>query len=326
MRAYHRAAIGPASDPPLPPPAPRVHASPTAPPPAGPPSRRWLWRVLAPAARAFDRADAWWERPSTQRAVGVLLVLAFLAALLAAELARRGVLPASLGVPRSHFLAVDVAFTLLLGIELVGLVFALGRSVAGSVGKQLELLALILLRKAFLEVSHVGEPVLWADAAPRVPGALADMGGALLVFVLAELFGRVQRHRAIAEGDDQAAFVAAKKLVALGLLVALAAEGVDAGLRVARGEPGAFFEVCFTVLIFSDVLLVLLSLAASADHRVVFRNSGFAAATVMMRLALTAPRYVNVLLAAGAAVYALLVSVAYERARPAVVAAGPADV
>jgi hypothetical protein len=28
------------------------------------------------------------------------------------------------------------------------------------------------------------------------------------------------------------------------------------------------------VLIFSDVLLVLLSLAASADHRVVFRNSG----------------------------------------------------
>jgi hypothetical protein len=264
--------------------------------------------------------DAWWNRPGTQRGGGLLLVLAFLAALVAAELSRRGVLPAVAGVPRSHFFAVDVAFTLLLGLELVGLVLAIGQSVAASVGKQLELLALILLRKAFLEVAHVGEPVAWADAAPRVPGALADMGGALLVFVLAELFARVQRHRAIAGGDDQAAFVAAKKLVALGLLAALAAGAAAALLRTARGQPAAFFEVCFTVLIFSDVLLVLLSLAASADHRVVFRNSGFAAATVMIRLALTAPRYVNVLLAAGAAAYALLVSVAYERARPG---AGP---
>lgn len=294
-----------------------MHAPPpAAPAAAGTPTRRALRRLLAPPARAFDRADAWWDRPGTQRAGGVLLVLAFLAALLAAELSRRGVLPGAAGVPRTHFFAVDVAFTLLLALELVGLVLAIGQSVAASVGKQLELLALILLRKAFLEVAHLGEPVAWADAAPRVPGALADMAGALLVFVLAELFARVQQHRAIAEGDDQAVYVAAKKLVALGLLAALTAGGAAALLRTARGEPAAFFEVCFTVLIFSDVLLVLLSLAASADHRVVFRNSGFAAATVMMRLALTAPPYVNVLLAAGAAAYALLVSVAYERARP----------
>lgn len=294
-----------------------MHApSPATPADPGPPTRRVLRRLLAPPARAFDRADAWWDRPGTQRAGGVLLVFAFLGALLAAELSRRGVLPRAAGVPRTHFVAVDVAFTLLLALELVGLVLAIGRSVAASVGKQLELLALILLRKAFLEVAHLSEPVAWADAAPRVPSALADMAGALLVFVLAELFARVQRHRAIAEGDDQTAFVAAKKVVALGLLAAFAVGATAALLAAAQGEPAAFFEVCFTVLIFSDVLLVLLSLAASADHRVVFRNSGFAAATVMMRLALTAPRYVNVLLAAGAAAYALLVSMVYERAWP----------
>ncbi len=300
------------------PPDPSAHAPPPAAPARG--GRRGLvWRILAPPARLFDRVNAWWERPATQRAAGVLLVAAFVAALAAAELARRGVLPGgpSLGGVRrhSHFWAVGVAFTLLLALELVALVLALGRSVSASVGKQLELLALILLRKAFLEVAQMGEPVAWADAAPRVPGAMADMAGALLVFVLAELFARVQRHRAIAAGDDQAAFVAAKKLVALALLASLAAGAAAAAREVARGAEPAFFEVCFTVLIFSDVLLVLLSLAASADHRVVFRNSGFAAATLMMRLALTAPRFVNVLLAAGAALYALLVSVVYERAR-----------
>lgn len=305
-------------------------------PPAAPPvslsaaperrgGRRLLWALVGPPARLFDRVNGWWERPDTQRAGGLTLVAAFLLALGAAELSRRGLLPTALPagvVPQSHFWAVGVAFTLLLGLELVALVLALGRSISASVGKQIEVLALILLRKAFLELSEVGEPVAWADAAPRVPGALADMAGALLVFVLAELFARAQRHRAIAAGDDQAAFVAAKKLVALILLTAFAVGALGAAVRTARGGHVAFFEVCFTVLIFGDVLLVLLSLAASADHRVVFRNSGFAAATVMMRLALTAPRFVNVLLAAGAALYALLVSVVYERARSGAEARG----
>lgn len=308
------------------PPAPPPFAPPGAPvsgsPPSGsPPSggrRQLLWRVIGPPAATFDRVNGWWDRPSTQRGAGVVLVLAFVLALAVAELVRRGLLVDSgAGDIRrhSHFWAVGVAFTLLLALELVALVLALGRSVSASVGKQLELLALILLRKAFLEVAQMGEPVAWADAAPRVPGAMADMTGALLVFVLAELFVRVQRHRAIAAGDDQAAFVAAKKLVALALLAGLAGGALVVLVELLRGRDPAFFEVCFTVLIFSDVLLVLLSLAASADHRVVFRNSGFAAATVMMRLALTAPRFVNVLLATGAALYAVLVSVVYERAR-----------
>ncbi len=297
--------------------------------PSQPRTRRLLWRALAPPARLFDAVERAWERPITQHALGLGLVAAFLAALVAVEAGRRGWLPAAAEarVPRSHFWAVDVAFTLLLVLELVTLVLALARSVAASVGKQFELLALILLREAILEVAHVGEPIAWRSAATHVPIALVDMAGALAVFVLAEVYAHVQRHRAIASGDDQAAFVAAKKFVALGLLAALCVGAADAAAHLPGAEQSGFFEVCFTVLIFSDVLLVLLALAASADHRVVFRNSGYAAATVMIRLALTAPPYVNVGIAVGAAAYAVLVSIAYERARTApllgVVALGP---
>ncbi|HEY0780454.1 MAG TPA: hypothetical protein VGD56_21035 [Gemmatirosa sp.] len=306
--------------------------SPGAPPASGPviagtaeaaESQRWtrrlLWRAVGPPARLFDAIERGWERPRTQHALGVGLVVAFLAALVVVELARRGWLPGDTAarLPHSHFWAVDVAFTLLLVLELVALVLALARSVAESVAKQFELLALILLRKAILEVAHVGEPIAWRGAAAHVPVALADMAGALAVFALAEVHAHVQRHRAIANGDDQAAFIAAKKVVALGLLAALCMGAVDAAAMLSGAEQPTFFEVCFTVLIFSDVLLVLLSLAASADYRVVFRNSGYAAATVMIRLALTAPPYLNVGIAVAAAAYAVLVSVAYERARAA---------
>jgi hypothetical protein len=276
-------------------------------------------RIVDALARAFDALERRWEAPATQRGAGKALVAAFVLSLAVIELGRRGWLPAGAAarVPRSHFAAVVVAFTALLLLELVALVFALARSVADSVGKQFELLSLILVRKAFLEISGFDEPVTWASAAPAVPHVLADLTGALAVFVLVGLYDRVQRHRAIAVGQDQAAFVAGKKVVALALLLALALWLAVAGWRLlALGAPTRFLEVFFTVLIFSDILLVLLSLTYSADYRVVFRNSGFAAATVMIRLALTAPPYLNALLGAGAAAFALLLSIAYERLTP----------
>jgi hypothetical protein len=281
--------------------------------------RRPVRTSLRGAVRLFDRLEVWWESARTQRGVGALVVLAFVGALVAIELARRGWLPAPVAarLPRSHFGAVVLAFNGLLVLELIALVFALARSVADSVGKQFELLSLILLRKAFVELSTFGEPVEWALASRALPHVLADMVGALLVFVLVALYYRVQRHRAIAVGDDQTAFVAGKKVVALLLLLAFALGAADAVWRTAAlGEATRFFEVYFTVLIFSDILLVLLSLMYSADYRVVFRNSGFAASTVMIRLALTAPPFVNAALGAGAAAFALALSVAYERFGP----------
>ena len=299
---------------PTPPPAARTPRSDTP-----PRTRRLLWRVLGPPARAFDAVERAWERPGTQHALGIVLVVAFLAALLLIELARRGWLPTEVGahLPTSHFWAVDVAFTLLLVIELVALVLALAQSVGASVTKQFSLLALILLRKAILEIAHVGEPIRWEGAAAHVPVALADMVGALAVFVLAEAHTRAQRHRAMSSGDDQDAFIASKKAVALALLVSLCIGAINAALHLPDTGQPTFFEVCFTVLVFTDVLLVLLSLAASADHRVVFRNSAYAASTLMIRLALTAPPYLNAAIAVGAAAYVVFVSMAYERARVA---------
>jgi hypothetical protein len=249
----------------------------------------------------------------------VLIVVAFLGALVAIELGRRGWLPAGLParLPRSHYGAVVLAFNGLLVLELVALVFALAGSVASSVGKQFELLSLILLRKAFLELSTFGEPVEWSLAARTLPHVLADLAGALVVFVLVALYYRVLRHRAIAVGDDQAAFVAGKKVVALLLLAAFVLGAADSAWRgLVLGQETRFFEVFFTILIFSDILLVLLSLTYSADYRVVFRNSGFAASTMMIRLALTAPPFVNAALGAGAAAFALVLALAYERLGP----------
>ncbi len=292
-------------------------APPTSAPAAatGGPSWGPVRTVVRLVCRVFDALEARWEAPATQRALGAALVAAFLAAVVAIELQRRGLLPAELPVrlPASHFGAVGIVFTLLLLVEVLGLVFALARSVADAVGKQFELLSLILLRKAFLEVAGFGEPIEWAVVERSVLPIVVDLGGALAVFVLTGAYYRVQRHVSITAGaEDQQRFVSAKKVIAVALLVTFVVTGVHASLAALGGGHPNFFETFYTVLIFSDILIVLVSLAFTTEYRVVFRNSGFAAATVLVRLSLTAPPYYNVLLAVGAAAFILALSLVYN--------------
>ena len=285
-------------------------------------------RALRRSAKVFDRLERAWEGAAVQRSLGTGLVAAFLASIAVIELNRLGWLPQPLAgrLPANHLAAIYVAFTLLLLIEVVGLVFALSRSVADSVGKQFELLSLILLRKAFLEVAHFPEPVVWEEVAPAVPRVAADVGGALLIFVVLGFYYRSQRHLPITTGmDDRSSFVAVKKALALGLLAVLALLGAHDGWRfVAMGQKERFFETFYTLLIFTDVLIVLVSLRYSSHYRVVFRYSGFAAATVLIRLALTAPPYVNAAIGFGAALFALGLTLAYNAFAP--VLGEPAEV
>ena len=284
------------------------------PPPAPAASARG---ALGATARAFDRLDAAWESAASRRRTADLLVVLFVAALAAVELRRWGLLPAGASalVPESHFAAIGAAFTALLLVETVGIVLALADSVAGSVGKQLELFSLILIRDAFKALGELGEPVVWATAQAPVLEALADGAGAAAIFAGVVLFDRLQRHRLITSGgSEQARFVMAKKAVALALLAVIAVCGVDDLRRYATGaDPYPFFDRVFTALIFADVLLVLVSLRYSSTYAVVFRNAGFALATVVLRIALLAPAVPGVLLGIGATAFLLSIAWLYNR-------------
>ena len=274
--------------------------------------------LLTLARRAFDRLDAAWESPAARRGTADALVVLFAGTLVAVEANRRGLLPAGLGglVPRSHFAAIGAAFTALLLVETIGLVLALADSVAGSVGKQFELFSLILLRDAFKAIGGLGEPVEWATAEASVRVALADGAGALVVFAGVVLYDRLQRHRLITVGGgDQQRFVTAKKAIALALLAAIAVAGLDDARRYLTGaDPYPFFDRVFTALIFADVLLVLVSLRYTSTYAVVFRNAGFALATVVLRLALVAPGLPGVALGIGATAFLLALAWLYNRA------------
>jgi hypothetical protein len=266
--------------------------------------------------RIFDDLEARWESDSGRRSTANLLIFVFLATLVVIELKRQGLLPAVLAelVPSSHFAAVSLAFTFFLIIEIIGLVFALAQSVANAAGKQFEIFSLILLREAFKEFAYFGEPIVWDEIREPVLHMLADAGGALVIFVLIGFYYRAQLHRPITAGAaEQTRFVTAKKAIALLLLAAFVFIGVNDLWRLVTNQPVyPFFKTFYTVLIFSDVLIVLISLRYTATYHVVFRNSGFALATVILRIALAAPVYINVLLGIAASGFILGLTYAYN--------------
>jgi hypothetical protein len=278
-------------------------------------------RWLRSCAVVFDRLRMGWLSASTQRRLASMLVVVFLVGLVVVEARRRGWLPEELAsrLSSSHFQALHAAFTVLLLIEVITLVFSLARSVARATGMQLEIVSLILLRQSFKELSDLPEPVVWEQASEVVHRILSDAVGALLIFILLGVYYRLQRHPPITGvPEERQSFVATKKIIALVLLVCLVVIGVHSAWITITGEGEAqFFEAFYTLLIFADVLLVLISLRYNTAYHVVFRYFGFAVATVLIRIALTAPRVWDAGLALIAMLLALALTWAYNRAAAA---------
>lgn len=263
----------------------------------------------------YDRVEALWSGHGTQRVVADLLVLLFVAALAFIELNRRGVLPRGLALhlPQQHFHAIGFVFTCLLFFEVMGLLFSLAASTSDSVGKQIEVFSIILLRHSFNEFGGLDEPLRWHQLSTAVMRIIEDGLGALFIFVVLVGYYRVQQHRPItSDAGERNQFIAAKKKLALALLLAFASLAAHAAWASAHGAETNFFDTFFTLLIFSDVLLVLVALRYTSGYRMVFRNSGFALVTVVLRIALTAPPLFSAALGIGAAAYAVALTLAFN--------------
>ena len=278
------------------------------------------------SVRLYDWIDHYRKDHAIRRALTTVLIVVFLGTLAAIELKRGGWLPEGLAglVSGSHFVAIGVVFYLLVLAEIIGMIFGLADSVALSVGKQVEILSLILLRQSFEILAEFDEPIRWdvlLGTRPdgRLVALIVDAVVALLIFVLVGYYYRIQHEQPISEDSrDQEGFIRSKKVVALLLMAGLAvvtARGAVDYFKVG-GKSSLFFEEVFSLLIFSDVLIVLIALRYSVAYRVVFRNSAFALSTVLMRLALTAPAPYNAALGVTAALYAIGLTLAYNEFAP----------
>jgi len=260
----------------------------------------------------FDPLQTIYEHEKVHRKISVLLVFLFLASLATIELKRQGLLPQDLAalVPGNHFYAVHAAFTVILVLEVISLIFVLPCSFSRSLGKQFEILSLILIRNAFKELSYFAEPLGYEGNIDKIMHILASGFGALLIFALLGLYYKIQRR---SEDDsrhmDLYSFVASKKAISLLLLGSFISMGSYSVYQSLMGiEHSDFIHSFYTQLILTDILIVLVSQCFHPSAKMMFRNSGYALSTLMIRIALVAPVYYNVVLGAAAMIFAILLT------------------
>ena len=200
-----------------------------------------------------------------------------------------------IGLPESLFShplqTLYTPFSVILIAEVYLLVYYLPTSFARSLGKQVEIVALIEIRSVFKDLDTTSN---WPWEAVFFPHMLAALVlGAMLVL----FYHLLPRRQARIEESELQSFIGFKTALA-GLLalvfVALSVHALGAWVWELTHSPGSmhsdlnhiFYNEFFTALILADVLLLVVSFRYLDDFGLVLRNSGFVVATVLLRRAL----------------------------------------
>lgn len=263
---------------------------------------------------AFDYLHKRWESESTNKAISNIVIVFFTLGLLVVLLAYLGI--HIFEKPVSAFFAIELAFNALLVFEVIGLIFLIPYSVADSVGKQFEIISLLLLRDAFKEFGHNLDDFHW-DAAfiQEFAPIVSDAFGAILLFLITGLFYRSQRHAKITRSyEEQQRFIKIKKLISVYLTITFIGLGIYEIIGAYQlNQAVNSLKLFYNLLIFSDIFILLFSLRYSTKYLNLFRYSSFALATVFLRLTLSAPAYFNVILAVTVGLMVLLVTYIYNK-------------
>ena len=217
--------------------------------------------------------------------------------------------------------AIYTPFSVLLVFETYLLVYYLRRSTTIYVAKQYEIIVLILIRGVFKDLTHLelGRNFRWN---PGNTELIWDLLCVLVIYVCVLLFYRISGYVTDQEFPNQPEalnlrrFVYSKNILAFILFVVLA--GLAATTLFTWLQTGSalespvsdlnsvFFDQFYTVLIISDVFILLLSLLYSDDFPTIIRNSSFVISTILLKLSFTAESGVAQLLIVGGVSFGLV--------------------
>ena len=220
--------------------------------------------------------------------------------------------------------AIYTPFSFILVYEVYLLVFYLPNSTTIYIGKQYEIITLIIIRRTFKDLSllkfnpqnyYCKENLLFA----------LDLLTTILLFYLIFVFYRLDKNHKIANTSTHPSikikkFIDFKKLTAILLIpifVVLSfysfghwiyeSFNVTEIVKNIKDINKIFFEEFFTILILVEVLLLLISFFLSDKFNKVIRNSGFIISTILIKLSFATEGYLNPIIILIAVVFGVLI-------------------
>lgn len=218
--------------------------------------------------------------------------------------------------------ALYTPFSFILIYEAYLLIFYIPRSFTTAIGKQFEIISLIVIRKIFGDIPLVDLESNWFENAYNLQ-LIYDLVGIIIIFFLIFLFRRAKEElpsKPVSEKLDR--FIASKKLLSMILLpvlviicalnfynwfsVAVVSNSFDQNLNY------LFFNDFFTLLILVDVFILLISFQYTERYSQLIRNTGFIISTILLRLSFSAVGLTSIVLIISGILFGLLILLIYN--------------
>ena len=219
------------------------------------------------------------------------------------------------GLLKNPIVAIYTPFSFILIYEVYLLVHYLPRSITRYIGKQYEIITLIVIRRIFKDLSKLEFTSDWFNTKNDLQFTY-DIIAVLLLFFLILVFYRLNPKKEAKSGEIQVPskemlnFITMKKVIAtflvpLFLVLAVLNFGhwiyenffsISQLVGSIRDINTIFFEEFFTVLILIDVLLLLISFLHTDEFNKVIRNSGFIISTILIKLSFGIDGLLNTIL------------------------------
>jgi hypothetical protein len=267
-----------------------------------------------------------------EKAILTIAIVSFLVHLALILLVDAGVLSMNSQLLDSPIAAIYTPFSFILIYEVYLLIYYLPQSITTYIGKQYEIITLIIIRRLFKDLANLKLTSDWFELQDDLQFTY-DLLASVILFFLIYLFyvQSLQRRKLLKQGGgDQTnikRFIELKKAIATVLVPVLfgtavyyflswglAATGIrEAGSLSFKNINSVFFDEFFTILIVVDVILLLASFYYSDRFHKVIRNSGFVISTILIRLSFSVEGVVNTALIITAILFGLLMLLIHNK-------------
>lgn len=266
-------------------------------------------------------------RVKSERAILAVAISSYIAHLILILLVNQEIIKLESNFFTSPIAAIYTPFSFILIYEVYLLIFFLPKSISFYIGKQYEIIMLIVIRKIFKDISNIKMSSDWFFIKSDLQFTY-DVVTSLIVFFLIFLFYKniINKNDSISEANSIKLksikkFISFKKTLAVLLVpalfilslytfinwVVLSFEDYKYGILEFKNINRIFFEEFFTVLIIVDVLLLLFSLYYSDKFYKIIRNSGFVISTILIKTSFSAEGIVSNILVVGSVLFGLLI-------------------
>ena len=211
--------------------------------------------------------------------------------------------------------AIYTPFSFILVYEVYLLVYYLPKSTSTYIGKQYEIIALIIIRRVFKDLSNLEFTLDWFKEKNDIQFSY-DLVATIILFFLIFVFYRLNQKKEEQQTEKKPLTPAMAKFIKLKNLIAMCLIPVFLVLAVfsfgrwifesffsmtqmvdsIKDVNKIFFDDFFTVLILIDVLLLLFSFLHTDRFSKVIRNSGFIISTILIKLSFGAEGILNTVL------------------------------